>query len=106
MPSLTALTIDELQQGAMFLTEKQAGSDVGVTTTVAKPRSGVGEGLQPEWELWGDKWFCSNVSADIILTLARAGGELQQAHVGLDYSLCPGRWRWTRNAYSIHGLER
>src|SRR5436305_12104878 len=30
LPALTALTIDELRQGAMFLTEKQGGSDVGV----------------------------------------------------------------------------
>jgi len=43
LPLLTAITIDELQQGAMFLTEKQGGSDVGVTTTVAKPRSIIGE---------------------------------------------------------------
>ncbi len=74
LPSLTALTFDELRQGAMFLTEKQGGSDVGLTTTIAKPRSLSGEGLQPEWGLWGDKWFCSNVSAEIILTLARPEG--------------------------------
>ena len=105
LPSLTALTIDELQQGAMFLTEKQAGSDVGVTTTVAKPRSGVGEGLQPEWELWGDKWFCSNVSADIILTLARP--ERAPAGTrGLGLFLVPRALEdGTRNAYSIHRLK-
>ena len=74
LPPLTSLTMDELQQGAMFLTEKQGGSDVGLTTTAAKPRSDTGDGFQPEWELWGDKWFCSNVSADIILTLARPEG--------------------------------
>src|SRR5205085_6084474 len=45
LPSLTALTMDELQQGAMFLTEKQGGSDVGLTTTVAKLRSGIEDGL-------------------------------------------------------------
>jgi alkylation response protein AidB-like acyl-CoA dehydrogenase len=77
LPGLTASTMVELRQGAMFLTEKQGGSDVGLTSTVAKPRvsSNVSEnGLQPEWELWGDKWFCSNVSADLILTLARPEG--------------------------------
>src|SRR6266478_6609859 len=70
LPALTALTLTELQQAAMFLTEKQGGSDVGLTATVAKRRTSIdfsnGE-LQPEWELWGDKWFCSNVSADLIL---------------------------------------
>src|SRR5258708_25993548 len=39
LPALTALKMDELKQGAMFLTEKQGGSDVGLTSTVAKPRS-------------------------------------------------------------------
>src|SRR5215470_12341084 len=77
LPALTALTLDDLQQGAMFLTEKQGGSDVGQTSTVARRRTSVdsspGE-LQPEWELWGDKWFCSNVSAGLILTLARPEG--------------------------------
>src|SRR5579875_1278319 len=56
LPHLTALSLDQLQQGAMFLTEKQGGSDVGLTSTIAKPRadtSSTGE-LQPEWELWGD----------------------------------------------------
>src|SRR6266550_2927537 len=74
LPALTALTLADLQQGAMFLTEKQGGSDVGQTATIARRRtsndSSPGE-LQPEWELWGDKWFCSNVSAGLILTLAR-----------------------------------
>src|SRR6266581_8482913 len=75
LPGLTALTMAELKQGAMFLTEKQGGSDVGLTATVARPRSvNAHHTLQPEWELWGDKWFCSNVSADLILTLARPEG--------------------------------
>ncbi len=76
LPGLTALSLEDLQQGAMFLTEKQGGSDVGLTSTVAKPRAATAtdEELQPEWELWGDKWFCSNVSADLILTLGRPEG--------------------------------
>jgi len=105
LPLLTAITIDELQQGAMFLTEKQGGSDVGVTTTVAKPRSIIGEGLQPEWELWGDKWFCSNVSADIILTLARPEGAPAGTR-GLGLFLVPRTLEdGTRNAYSINRLK-
>src|SRR5260370_18566308 len=71
LPSLTALTMAELQQGAMFLTEKQGGSDVGLTATVAKPRSYAQAGLQPEWELWGGKWFCFTVSPPLCLTLPR-----------------------------------
>src|SRR5258706_5161859 len=54
LPSLTVVTLSELKQGAMFLTEKQGGSDVGQTATVARLRRSnenvMGEGLQPEWE--------------------------------------------------------
>src|SRR5579884_958209 len=77
LPGLTALTMSELKQGAMFLTEKQGGSDVGLTATIAQPlalEQSPDEKIQPEWELWGDKWFCSNASADYILTLGRPLG--------------------------------
>src|SRR6266516_4937204 len=105
LPSLTALTIDELQQGAMFLTEKQGGSEVGLLTTVATPRSGIKDGLQPEWELWGDKWFCSNVSADIILTLARPDGAPAGTR-GLGLFLVPKTLEdGTRNAFIINRLK-
>ncbi len=105
LPSLTALTMDELQQGAMFLTEKQGGSDVGQTTTVAKLRSYPGDGFQPEWELWGDKWFCSNVSAEIILTLARPEGASAGTR-GLGLFLVPRMLEdGTRNAYTINRLK-
>jgi len=115
LPGLTALTIGELKQGAMFLTEKQGGSDVGQTTTVARPRAravagGIdgAQGFQPEWELWGDKWFCSNVAADIILTLARPEGAPEGTR-GLGLFLVPRTLedgtRNVRNAYSINRLK-
>ncbi|UTX51817.1 acyl-CoA dehydrogenase family protein [Leucobacter aridicollis] len=53
--------------GAQFMTEKQGGSDVGTNTVEARK---VGD----EWRLWGNKWFCSNVSADLALVLARPEG--------------------------------
>lgn len=109
LPGLTAVTLSELKQGAMFLTEKQGGSDVGQTATVARPHrndeNGMNESLQPGWELWGDKWFCSNVSADLILTLARPEGALPGTR-GLGLFLVPRVLDdGTRNAYSIHRLK-
>ena len=105
LPGLTALTMAELQQGAMFLTEKQGGSDVGLTTTVAKSRIAVGDGFQPEWELWGEKWFCSNVSAEIILTLARPEGAPPGTR-GLGLFLVPRTLEdGTRNVYTINRLK-
>ncbi|HEX7966965.1 MAG TPA: acyl-CoA dehydrogenase family protein [Stellaceae bacterium] len=63
---LTALDFDELTQGAMFMTEQGAGSDVSATTTRAE--------LQQDgtWRLYGDKWFCSNADADLAMVLARS----------------------------------
>ncbi len=105
---LTALTMAELSQGAMFLTEKQGGSDVGLTSTVAKPRlsNNISEnGLQPEWELWGDKWFCSNVLSDLILTLARPEGAPGGTR-GLGLFLVPRLLDdGMHNAYSINRLK-
>ncbi len=53
--------------GAMFLTEKQGGSDVGATLTRAVK-------AQDGWRLTGQKWFCSNVDAERALALARPEG--------------------------------
>ena len=108
LPALTAIKMDELKQGAMFLTEKQGGSDVGLTATIARPRPGenfADDTLQPQWELWGDKWFCSNVSADLILTLARPEGAPAGTR-GLGLFLVPRMLDdGTRNAYTINRLK-
>lgn len=106
LPALTALTLHELKQGAMFLTEKQGGSDVGLTATVARRRSTIEDtDDEPEWELWGDKWFCSNVSAELILTLARPEGAPAGTR-GLGLFLVPKTLDdGTRNAYTINRLK-
>jgi len=67
LPALTSQDMDQLAQGAMFMTEQQAGSDVGATATRA-----VREG--EHWRLTGDKWFCSNADAALALVLARPEG--------------------------------
>jgi acyl-CoA dehydrogenase len=67
--SLDALTTQDLEEhveGAMFLTEKQGGSDVGATETTAEPT-----GEDGVYELSGEKWFCSNIDAEGTLALAR-----------------------------------
>lgn len=67
LPGLTQQDLDALTQGAMFMTEQGAGSDVGATATRA-----VREG--ESWRLYGDKWFCSNADAGLALVLARPDG--------------------------------
>ncbi|RAQ95155.1 acyl-CoA dehydrogenase family protein [Thermogemmatispora tikiterensis] len=107
LPHLTALSLDQLQQGAMFLTEKQGGSDVGQTATIARRREGGEDKTEfwPQWQLWGEKWFCSNVSADLILTLARPSGAPAGTR-GLGLFLVPRRLPdGRRNAYTINRLK-
>jgi alkylation response protein AidB-like acyl-CoA dehydrogenase len=64
---LTTRDLSRLWQGAMFLTERQGGSDVGANRATARPEG-------DRWLLNGDKWFCSNVAAQAILALARLPG--------------------------------
>lgn len=64
---LTSTDPDEAWEGGMFLTERQGGSDVGANTTTA-----VQDG--DEWRLYGEKFFCSNIDADIFIVLARPEG--------------------------------
>lgn len=67
LPKLSALSGDLLWTGAMFLTEKSGGSDVG---------RNLAQATQVEdnvYQLSGEKWFCSNVNADVMMVLARTG---------------------------------
>lgn len=67
LPALTSTDMDALSQGAMFMTEQGAGSDIANTAVVAEPAEGG------TWTLTGDKWFCSNADAGVALVLARRG---------------------------------
>src|SRR5690349_17071344 len=63
---LTTFDFDELAQGAMFMTEQGAGSDVSAITTRAELHE------DGTWRLHGDKWFCSNADAELAMVLARS----------------------------------
>jgi len=100
-PEIAALTSTDLADhatGAMFMTEIDAGTDVGRTETTAADHG-------THWTLSGRKWFCSNVSADIILTLARVPGQ-GDGTKGLGLFLLPRRRPdGTRNSYRIDRLK-
>lgn len=81
LPGLTSQDMDALTQGAMFMTEQKAGSDVGGTETRA-----VKDGKA--WKLYGDKWFCSNADAGLALVLARPEGAAEGTR-GLSLFLMP-----------------
>jgi alkylation response protein AidB-like acyl-CoA dehydrogenase len=94
---LTAGDADQFQ-GAMFMTEQAAGSDVGATTTRAEP--------QPDgtWRLYGDKWFCSNADADLAMVLARSEPAAGLAGVSL-FLLPKRREDGSANAFRILRLK-
>lgn len=67
LDGLTQTDMSKLMQGGQFMTEKEGGSDVGTLTTRA-----VQEG--DHWRLYGEKWFCSNADAKVVMLLARPEG--------------------------------
>jgi alkylation response protein AidB-like acyl-CoA dehydrogenase len=67
LDGLTQTDMSKLTQGGQFMTEKEGGSDVGTMTTKA-----VQEG--DHWRLTGEKWFCSNADAEVVMLLARPEG--------------------------------
>jgi alkylation response protein AidB-like acyl-CoA dehydrogenase len=67
LDGLTQTDMTRLTQGGQFMTEKEGGSDVGKLTTRA-----VKEG--DHWRLTGEKWFCSNADAKVVMLLARPDG--------------------------------
>jgi len=67
LDGLTQTDMSKLTQGGQFMTEKEGGSDVGTLTTTA-----VQEG--DHWRLYGEKWFCSNADAQVVMLLARPEG--------------------------------
>src|SRR5258708_7886373 len=77
LDGLIQTDMTRLTQGGQFMTEKEGGSDVGTLATTA-----VREG--DHWRLTGEKWFCSNADAQIVMLLARPeGAEAGTRGVGL-----------------------
>ncbi|MBV1796049.1 acyl-CoA dehydrogenase family protein [Siccirubricoccus sp. G192] len=99
LPALTATDLDALRQGAMFMTEQGAGSDIAATAVRAAP---LPDG---SWALTGDKWFCSNPDAGMALVLARREGGAPGLR-GVSLFLLPRELPdGTRNRYRIVRLK-
>ncbi|WP_442595263.1 acyl-CoA dehydrogenase family protein [Parapusillimonas sp. JC17] len=98
LPKLTSLDFDDLFQGAMFMTEQGAGSDIARTETQAL-RHG------DSWLLYGDKWFCSNADAEVAMVLARHEGA-PEGMAGVSLFLLPRTLSdGSRNHYRILRLK-
>lgn len=67
LPRLTSTHMKDLWRAAVLVTERDAGCDVGEIATAARR---VGD----FWRLYGEKWFCNGVDAEIFLVAARPEG--------------------------------
>jgi len=98
LPMVTTQDFDALHQGAMFMTEQGAGSDVSATETQAVQTA------DGHWQLNGDKWFCSNPDAGFAMVLARS--EPVDGLKGVSLFLLPRtRPDGTPNSYRILRLK-
>ena len=99
LAELTTQDFDALSQGAMFMTEQGAGSDVAATATRAEPCA------DGSYQLWGDKWFYSNPDANLAIVLARIDGA-PSGMKGISLFLLPRRRAdGSANAYRILRLK-
>ena len=99
LQQLLSQDLETLAQGAMFMTEQGAGSDVGATAVHAVAKN------NGSWQLFGDKWFCSNADAALAMVLARPEGAAAGTK-GLSLFLLPRlRGDGTPNAYRIVRLK-
>lgn len=71
LPHIYTTNAKELYTGAMFLTEKAGGSDVGANLVTAT------QFKNQYYHLNGEKWFCSNADANLIFALARPNPEIR-----------------------------
>lgn len=71
LPAIYAEDETSLKTGAMYLTEKAGGSDVGANLVTATH-------VEDRWyHLNGEKWFCSNANGEIAFVLARTNPEIK-----------------------------
>jgi alkylation response protein AidB-like acyl-CoA dehydrogenase len=81
VPLLTSRDPERAWTSGQWMTEREGGSDVGRTATIARPDE------RGRWRLHGVKWFTSATTADCALALARpegaAGGSSGSRGLGL-----------------------
>lgn len=100
LKKLTEPSFRDNYTGAQFLTEIQGGSDVGANATTAY------QDEYQQWRIIGEKWFCSNANADLILLTARYNAELSGTK-GLGLFLVPSHLPDGQlNNYKIRRLKQ
>lgn len=89
---------DQWLHGAQFVSEIQGGSDAATNAVrVESARDGL-------WTLSGQKWFCSNCTADYWLVTGRVSGG-PAGHRGVGLFCVPRLWEGEPNGYRIVRLK-
>lgn len=96
--------------GGTWATESHSGSDVGRTTTIARPLTGITAAKEENaFSLTGLKWFASNATSQIAVATARpqdANGNVQSGGKGLGLYLVPShKPDGSRNSYRVDRLK-
>ncbi len=89
---------EEWIHGAQFVTEIQGGSDAAINALVAMP------GDDDIYRLSGQKWFCSNLTADYWMVTGRVPGS-PRGHRGVSLFCVPREWQGEPNGWSITRLK-
>lgn len=99
LPHFSTLEPNDFYTGAMFLTEKAGGSDVGANLVSARHFK------DDLYYLNGEKWFCSNANAEVIFVLARTDQNIQGTK-GLSIFLVEKKLKdGSRNPMEIYRLK-
>jgi len=99
LEKLIASSYEENYTGAQFVTEIQGGSDTGNNAVTASKDS------NGNWRISGEKWFCSNANAELILMTARYNPAITGTK-GLGLFLVPARLdSGERNSYIFRRLK-
>jgi acyl-CoA dehydrogenase len=89
---------DSVWQGATWMTEIKGGSDLGAAVETVAKRDGN------KWRLTGDKYFASNVGAELAVVAARQEGAPKNVR-GLSLYLVPRRSEDGQLNYRIRRLK-
>ena len=99
LKKLTEPSFETNFTGAQFLTEIQGGSDVGKNATLATKDE------KDAWRIHGEKWFCSNANAELILLTARYNENVTGTK-GLGLFLIPQKLEnGKNNSYTLRQLK-
>ncbi|MBK7580563.1 MAG: acyl-CoA dehydrogenase family protein [Myxococcales bacterium] len=98
LPGLLERDYDRRLHASQFLTEVQGGSDVGLNAVVARAEGGG-------YRLYGEKWFCSVIDAQLFLMTARPEGAPAGTR-GLGLFIVPRNVDGETNRFNVRRLKQ